>query len=198
MAIPSSLPLIVLIHGSWHQPSCFTKIRTLLSNQGYTVLCPTLPTNDSSPQRNPLATHETDIASLHTQLLPYLDDGHEALLVGHSYGAIPAMGCILGNSVEERVALGKKGGIMGMVFLSGFAFPVRGMKLLSAMDVNWIEIQVPLPPPPSLYTHKLPMILTAQGRMGHRQLKRAPSPLQRPPRIRNRRNDGKSRSNERS
>jgi hypothetical protein len=52
------------------------------------------------------------------------------------------MGCILGNSVEERIAPGKKGGGMGMVFLSGFAFPVRGMKLLSAMGVNWIEIQV--------------------------------------------------------
>jgi pimeloyl-ACP methyl ester carboxylesterase len=102
MPAPSSLPLIVLIHGSWHQPSCFTKIQTLFSNQGYTVLCPTLPTNDSSPQRNPFATHETDITSLYTRLPPYLDEGHEALLVGHSYGAIPPTGCTLGNPVEER------------------------------------------------------------------------------------------------
>jgi len=35
-----------------------------------------------------------------------------------------------------------KGGFRAIVFLSGFAFPARGMKLAEAMDVNWIEIQV--------------------------------------------------------
>jgi hypothetical protein len=35
-----------------------------------------------------------------------------------------------------------KGGFRVMVFFSGFAFPARGMKLMKAMDVNWIEIQV--------------------------------------------------------
>lgn len=142
----ASKPLIVLVHGSWHQPSCFAKLQGILEKQGYEVLCPTLPTN-SKDHSNPGATHLTDVTALHEQILPYFDQGKEAVIVGHSYGAIPAMVCVEGHSVEERAAKGMKGGFRAIVFLSGFAFPVRGMKLMEAMDVNWIEIQVlPLHP----------------------------------------------------
>jgi pimeloyl-ACP methyl ester carboxylesterase len=139
-------PLIILVHGSWHQPSCFAKLQTILEKQGYEVFCPSLPTN-SKDQSNPSATHLTDVAALHEQILPFFEAGKEAVIVGHSYGAVPAMVCVDGNSVEERAKEGAKGGFRAIVFLSGFAFPVRGMKLAEAMDVNWIDIQV-YPPSP--------------------------------------------------
>jgi hypothetical protein len=44
--------------------------------------------------------------------------------------------------LKERAEKRMKGGFRVMVFFSGFAFPARGMKLMKAMDVNWIEIQV--------------------------------------------------------
>jgi hypothetical protein len=75
------------------------------------------------------------------------------------------------------------------------------MKLLSATDVNWIEIQVaPFPSLPSALVISQDKLLTEAKirRMGHRKLQRVLSPLQRSPRARNRRNDVKSRSNERA
>ena len=54
----------------------------------------------------------------------------------HSYVAVPAMIYANGNSVEGRAVKGLKGGIRAIVFLSGFAFPIRGLKLAGALDVN--------------------------------------------------------------
>jgi hypothetical protein len=82
----SKLSLIVLVHGSWHQPDCFSKLQHILEKQGYEVFCPYLPTN-SKDQSNPGAKHLTDVAALHEQVFPFFEEGKEAVIAGHSRGS---------------------------------------------------------------------------------------------------------------
>ena len=44
-------------------------------------------------------------------LIPYLDEGHEAIIVSHSYDNLPATLCVEGQTVLDRDAKGLKGGV---------------------------------------------------------------------------------------
>lgn len=138
----SDLPLIVLIHGAWNRPGCFHKLQPLLENEGYEVLCPALITS-SGTRENSQASHLDDKVLLQKLLLPRFDEGREAIVVGHSYGGVSAVACSEGQTVEERAALGKKGGIRALVFLAALVPPVRGEILLPVLENSpWTEINV--------------------------------------------------------
>jgi len=76
-------------------------------------------------------------------MLPLLDDGKEVVVVGHSYGGLPAYLCTEGQSIAERTAAGKKGGVRSVVFLCAFAIPEKGSYLNevnSPSDVSYVQI----------------------------------------------------------
>lgn len=138
----SDLPLIVLIHGAWNRPDSFHKLQPVLEKEGYEVLCPALITS-SGARENPQATHLVDKALLHRLLLPRFDEGREAIIVGHSYGGVSTVACSEGQTVEERAARGKKGGVRALVFLAALVPPVRGETLFPVLEsLPWTEINV--------------------------------------------------------
>ena len=51
-------------------------------------------------------------------ILPLLDAGKDVVLAMHSYGGMPGPVAAKGLSKTERLAAGKRGGIIGLVFLS--------------------------------------------------------------------------------
>lgn len=111
----SELPLLVLLHGAWHQSSSFDKLQPLLEQQGFEVISPAF-ISSSKAKENPQATHLDDIAAISQILLPHFDQGREAVLVGHSYGAIPAVGIAQEQCIVVSAAHGKKGGVRAIVF----------------------------------------------------------------------------------
>jgi len=93
-------------------------------------------------------TWEADKEMLLNLVVPLFEQGKEIIIIGHSYGGIPACAATEGNGVQERVVAGKKGGFRRIVYLAGFAIPQRGMTLLETFGgkrAPWHNAVVPNP-----------------------------------------------------
>ena len=121
-------PVLVLVPGSYHRPSSFNAVTERLRSRGFTVLAPALAVAGDAATAEKLRgkTPLDDVAVIHRELLPLLDQGQQAVIVSHSYGSFPGSLAVEGQTIEERAAKGLKGGIKGIVTIAGFAFPVRG------------------------------------------------------------------------
>ncbi|WP_288982532.1 alpha/beta fold hydrolase [uncultured Flavobacterium sp.] len=75
----------VLIHGAWHGAWCWTKIISLLEEQGHKVITPNLPGHghDETPTENVTLQSYTDVIC---EILDSLDES--VILVGHSMGGL--------------------------------------------------------------------------------------------------------------
>ena len=92
----SKPPVYVLVHGAWHGGWCWQEVSKILRANGAIVYTPTLSglgehKNTLSPAVN-LDTHITDIVNLIE-----MEDLHDVILVGHSYG-----GTVIGG-VADRI-----------------------------------------------------------------------------------------------
>ena len=77
------LPLsVVFVHGSWHGPWCWDKVRGRLESRGVRTFAPSLPSTGPDPSR--LGTFDDDVDSLRTTL----DASGPALVCSHSYGGL--------------------------------------------------------------------------------------------------------------
>jgi len=135
----SSKPVIVLVPGAFHRPSVWRAVAEPLREKGFIVVTPPLSvcgdlstkTVESQEWKDLAAKGPVDDAKLiHDELLPFLDDGNEAVVVSHSYGSVPACVAIEGQTVPDRAAKGLRGGIKAVINIAGFAFPVRGKSLM--------------------------------------------------------------------
>jgi pimeloyl-ACP methyl ester carboxylesterase len=123
MSSSSEKPVVVLVHGTWHQPIHFLLFLQRLRQEGFTVVAPHNPTSgwqDSVAEKSV----KDDVKAVQDAIRPYLEAGRELVLVGHSYGSIPATDCVPGNSVEERKAKGLQGGIKAFLHI-GAVVPLK-------------------------------------------------------------------------
>ncbi|KAJ4154481.1 hypothetical protein NW754_001430 [Fusarium falciforme] len=67
---------------------------------------------------DPKVIDEDDARNIRAELAPCLGQGIEFLALAHSYGGAPLTIAVQGNSVAERAAQGKKGGIRAVVFVT--------------------------------------------------------------------------------
>ena len=112
-------PVIVLVPGAWHSPIHYGLLIAQLNKQGYVVVTDKLPSVGSSTPRSQSVAN--DSAYIKSKLLtPLLDAGKDILLLMHSYGGCPGADAAKGLSKSERTAAGKKGGIIGLVFMCAF------------------------------------------------------------------------------
>ncbi|KAI0111936.1 alpha/beta-hydrolase [Daldinia grandis] len=128
----SQKPVIVLIHGAFFSPVHYRTLIEPLRSQGYIVLSPPMATtglDDSVAGK----TYVDDVKRILVCLLPYLDEGREAVVVGHSQGGIAASALTEGQTVEDRKAKGLKGGIKSVIYLTALAIPTKGESLLSML-----------------------------------------------------------------
>lgn len=127
-----SKPVIVCVPGAFHAPSAWDLVASPLRQNGYQVLTPSLATCTTVERSQDIVGKTTldDVSIIYEQLLPLLNQGAEALLVSHSYGSVSATLAVEGQTVEERRARGLRGGIMGLVVIAGFAFPVHGKSVM--------------------------------------------------------------------
>lgn len=112
-------PTIVLVPGAWHSPSHYELLLALLREAGFVTKSQRLPSVGSEePSKQSAAA---DAAFVRQELLqPELDQGNEVILMMHSYGGCPGAAAAKGLSKNERAAEGKKGGIIGLVFMCAF------------------------------------------------------------------------------
>ena len=139
----STKPIVVMIPGGFFSPRPYKQVRDLLENHGHQVIVPDLTVCGDLSSKTPDSSEwkdmaqkgaEDDAKKVHNLLLPLLDQGQNAVLLGHSYGSLVALLTVQGQTVAERAAKGLKGGIVKYVTVAGFAYPVHGKNLFGNDD----------------------------------------------------------------
>ena len=113
---PSPKPVFVIVSGAGQTPSHYAYLEHLLQSQGYGTLSALLPTSGTSAA----VTAEDDAEYVRTRMiLPVLDlENHDAIIVSHSYGGMPASAAAKGLSKSERAAEGKSTSVLGQIFIA--------------------------------------------------------------------------------
>ncbi|RYP54026.1 hypothetical protein DL769_010413 [Monosporascus sp. CRB-8-3] len=128
-------PVILLAHSAWHPSILYDSLKNALEARRYELLVPELVTMGAGKTN---MSWDADVAMLLETATPLFDQGRSVVLVGHSYGGIPACTATRGNSVEDRRAVGKRGGFSHLIFLCAFAMPARGMSVFSVSGGSWL------------------------------------------------------------
>ena len=124
-------PVIALVPGAWHSPIHYSTLIVLLRSKGYQVVTHRNPSCDSDdPNAQSVSSDAAFIRS--NLLLPQIDAGKDVILAMHSYGGCPGAVAAKGLSKAELAAKGKKGGIIGLLFICAF-LANEGDSLLSKL-----------------------------------------------------------------
>jgi pimeloyl-ACP methyl ester carboxylesterase len=91
----------VLVHGSWHGPWCWDRVRDDLAERGVETFAPALPSTNGDPAD--LGTFDDDVAAVRAAL----DESGPAVVCAHSYG-----GLVVGAATHPAA--------QHLVFLSAF------------------------------------------------------------------------------
>ena len=135
----NSLPTIVLVPGAFHVASSMDLLSSQLEQAGYDTKIIGLVTVNQ-----PKFTVQDDVAVLAGEvLLPLIEkQGKDVVLYLHSYAGFPGSAAIKGLSKTERLAAGKRGGILGLIYQSAF-IPKSGDTLKQMIGGNYAPWQDP-------------------------------------------------------
>jgi len=118
-----SMPTVVLVHGSWHDGSCWSAVQDRLGASGLRSIAPTLAGHERGRSLN--VTHDDYVASI----LAVLDqEPAPAVLVGHSFG----------GSVISRVAEVRPEQCHSLVYYSAFV-PLDGETVADSLPEPMID-----------------------------------------------------------
>jgi pimeloyl-ACP methyl ester carboxylesterase len=96
----------VLVHGGWHGAWCWRRVTPLLRDAGHEVITPTLT---GLGERAHLVSRDVDVSAHVRDVASVLEmeDVHDAILVGHSYGGIviTAVAEVAGERIGQLVYL---------------------------------------------------------------------------------------------
>ncbi|KAJ5832889.1 hypothetical protein N7474_001200 [Penicillium riverlandense] len=162
MARKDSLPTLVFIHGSWHQPNCYDKVVTLLQGQhGLKCVSVALP----SMAWNPAATFKDDLDAAREAIAQETTHGRNVVVIAHSYGGMVGNSAIKGFAQpRDTTQTPPTGYVIGLILiatgftLTGLTFmdpffghPPPSWRVNSA--TGYAEL---VTPPRELFYHDLP------------------------------------------
>lgn len=115
-----SKPTFVCLHGAWHSPSCWDKIKALLSTHGYTCVCPALPSTGAIP---PVSDFTEDVDTIRSTVAELVGEKKDVIVVMHSYSGIPGGQALEGLDKKTRTENGYKGGVVRLIYIMSFIVP---------------------------------------------------------------------------
>ncbi|KAK9781027.1 putative AB hydrolase-1 domain-containing protein [Seiridium cardinale] len=134
-------PTVLFVHGSWHQPSHFARVRKVLEDADFPTSCPLQPSIGSLP---PIGLME-DAQCIRDELKGLIEDeSKDVIVVAHSYG-----GLVTTQAVDEafgkkqREERGQNGGVVQLHFMCAFMLSIN-TSLADTFDGNlppWIVMQ---------------------------------------------------------
>ena len=127
MSATKTRPHVVLIPGANCQPQNYRQLSNCLSEAGYPVSTPVLPTDSG---KRP-ATYADDVRVVRETLSRLVEQGKNVLMLMHSYGGLVASSAVKSLSLREREANNQLGGVVHLIYLS--AYMVREGQ--SVMDI---------------------------------------------------------------
>jgi len=129
----SHKPTLIFVHGSWHTPSTWDKVTSILEKKQYKCIAVSLPSCSSN---DPSTTFLDDVLAVRNPIIAETTQGRDVVLVLHSYGGVPGESAVKGlipnkqdgASTQESTGTGHVIGIT--VIASGFL--PTGLRLLEA------------------------------------------------------------------
>lgn len=120
-------PFILLVHGAFHNDSCWGSVRDELREHSYQTGTVSLPSVGFNPS---VKSHHEDTAVIRKELERLIITEHkQVVLVMHSYSGVPGSESVKG--LEK--AGGDIGGVIHCVYLTAFLVP-NGVSLLSFLQ----------------------------------------------------------------
>ena len=118
-------PTVLLVHGAWHNTSCWDSTRAELKKLSYPTEVVALKSSG-----NAVTTHLEDTAIVRNALESLIEsEGKTVILVMHSYGGVAGTNAVCGLEAAARQEKGEKGGIIHCLFIAAFLVP-KGNSLI--------------------------------------------------------------------
>ncbi|KAK4098783.1 alpha/beta-hydrolase [Parathielavia hyrcaniae] len=133
-------PTIVIVPGSWQLPSAWDEFRAVVARAGHEVYHVSLPSVGGTEL--PLTGLTEDVAAVQHVVEGLADHGDEIVLLCHSSGGLVGSNAVMGYDIATRNALGKKGGVIRIVYLSAFMLPagMSLMDMLGGVPLPWMVV----------------------------------------------------------
>lgn len=130
---------IVIVPGAWHIPDFFDETASHLKAAGYNCSPVYLASLGASP---PIKDFTPDVEVVAKAITEAADAGQDVIVIGHSYGSVPACAAIQGLDKKSRAAANQPGGVVHKIFLCSFLiahgnFPLQA---LSGPPPHWLEV----------------------------------------------------------
>ncbi|KAL9089907.1 MAG: hypothetical protein Q9159_002264 [Coniocarpon cinnabarinum] len=131
-----SKPTILLVPGAFAKPSCYDKLTPLLTSEGYqTVAAPLLSVDPTDAASCSCTIDAEHIKTQH--LIPLIEDqGKDVIVFAHSYGALCAGIAVDGLARSVRHDTGRKGGVLGLIYLAGTMVP-ENKYIMELLGESW-------------------------------------------------------------
>ena len=113
-------PDFVCLHGAWHSPSCWDKIKPLLISDGYKCICPALPSSGATP---PVKDYTDDVDAIRSAVTELVEAKRDVIVVMHSYSGIPGGQALEGLDKKTRQEMGHEGGVIRLIYIMSFIVP---------------------------------------------------------------------------
>ncbi|KIW18559.1 hypothetical protein PV08_02847 [Exophiala spinifera] len=140
------LPTVLLVHGAWHSPAHFEALTTALEGHGFKTLTVALPSVHYAAQGRPPPTKlAADVQAIASLAETELDANPQTdlVLLGHSYGCVPASCAVQSLDKATRRKSGHANGITALLAISGVFLPsgaslweMGGRKFPAQMSVS--------------------------------------------------------------
>ena len=170
-------PTVLIVPGGCHIPLHYEPLTKVLSSHGFPSVALRLPTAGASPPDKDL--HD-DVAYITSRLEELVEkEGKEVIVTVHSYGGTPGPPAARPFVKKERAQQGKKGGVIGLLYISSWGVP-SGKSTMESIEVvnnDWMKIEVSTPRSFRVI-HRLILLLGANRlsfRWSPRLLQRYPS-----------------------
>ncbi len=113
----STKPTFVLVPGNFLPPTYYAGVAKLLEFHSFSTQFVKIASTGSSV---PLTSNEPDIAAVRATVENLSNDGKEIILVAHSYASTPTCEAVKGFGKQERNELGKRGGVVKLIFVAAW------------------------------------------------------------------------------
>lgn len=131
---------LVFIPGAWHGPEYYGTLIAQLQKHGYDAETLHLP----SAGRDFAANAYDDAAFIQQTTARLADQGKDLVLIMHSYGGVPGTESAKGLLKKDRLAEGKQGGIVALVYIAAFLLP-EGVSVFDSLgggERPWVSFEV--------------------------------------------------------
>lgn len=116
----ASKTTFVIVPGAWHPAVCLEPLKSRLEDRSFQVRVVDHKSIGAEP---PLPNFDPDVAQVRTIIEQEADKERDVAVFMHSYGGMVGTEACRGLSRNARAAVGKKGGIIQLIYCCAFLVP---------------------------------------------------------------------------